>query len=128
MTRLKAALYFELGELYTGISLLSIKISNDQEREDFRNMLHVMRLDSYDFARANPDVFYMLPEARELQHIFSAMDFAKNHPGRPHDLALAMAFPFAVQSAVRGKTIDVKEFEKQAPQAFERIKKQLNLK
>ena len=127
VARLRTALYTELGELYSALSMLSDRASTDKEKEDFRNMLHVIRLDVYDYARSNPDLFYMIEEASELHHLFTAVDFAKNHPGRPHDLLLAMAFPYAVHSAVKNKKIDVAEFEKRAPQAFHTLKIKLNL-
>jgi hypothetical protein len=127
VTGLRTALYTELGDLYSALSILSTHATTEKEREDFRNMLHVIRLDAYEYARANPDLFYTLDESSELQHLFSAVDFAKNHPGRPHDLALAMAFPYAVQSAVKDNRIDVLEFGKRAPQAFHTLKVKLNL-
>lgn len=127
VARLKTALYVELGELYTSLSLLSAASYAPSAKEDFRNMLQVIRMDAYDYARSNPDIFYLLPEARELLHIFTAVDFAKNHPGRPQDLAFAMAFPYVVQSAVKDKKIDVKEFKKAAPQAMHTIRMKMNL-
>jgi hypothetical protein len=125
--RLQKALYFELGEVYKFVSLVTSGGGYPGGSDEKRAMVELVPLDVYRVAKSQPDIFYLLPEALELDNIFSAMYFAQRTKDPRMELAYAGAFPMAVENAVKNQKIDGEVFQAAHPVTYGAILKKLNI-
>jgi hypothetical protein len=76
--RMRRALYIELLEIYDAINTL-LKVHNGKRFSDETviKVVRSQRLDAYEHAKRNPDVFYCLKEAHAIDHAFGNLHSIK---------------------------------------------------
>jgi hypothetical protein len=72
--RIEHAIYSEMADLYERIHYLTTNDEwTDQQYEISASLLKQIRTEAHQFAKSNPDVFYTLPKALQIDEIYRGL-------------------------------------------------------
>jgi hypothetical protein len=124
---MRVALYNELGQRYSNITLfLRQAITTPVEQEGIAANLRLLSTNTYDWAKAQPAVFYKLKESHLIDNMYSSFTMMRSHLNTKgtgkHTITAARAFLHFIEDAVRKKVFDNELFERQVPLYYGMIK------
>jgi hypothetical protein len=74
-TRLRYAIYSELMQMYTAARVMTQADMQKTSTAAARATFRALRIDSYEFAKSQADVFFELPEAFVIEHLYRKLHF-----------------------------------------------------
>ena len=125
--RMKRALYSEMAQLYESVTTItgSIGIGDDVAKElnVIADLLKRLRIDAFEFAKSQPDVFYEIPEAFKLDEIYSTIHVAQVAQTMDSEEVCDFYDYFidAIERAIAHKSIDADLFKEASPSTFRKI-------
>ena len=129
--RLQHAIYSELAQLYNFLhNFPQERISTPHVQKATTNLLRHLRTDSYKFAKSQPDIFYELPEASEIDALYGYLHFIQS--GEPLHveglLEMGEALRRHIEDALATNRINVEMLKETDPKTFESIRQNAALK
>jgi hypothetical protein len=122
--RIEYAIYSEMADVYDGIHDLTTSDDwNAEQYETCAALLKQIKTEAHQYAKANPDIFYLIPNALNIDEIYRGLHTAQNVTNVKARTIVKMSHIFVetLQEAIIHHTIDVELFKKTSPKRYEMI-------
>jgi hypothetical protein len=126
--RIEHAIYSEIADIYQRVHNLTTGDEwTEQQYEISAALLKQIKTEAHQYAKSNPEIFYLIPNALNIDEIYRGLHIAQNVTGIDGHTVVLMAYMFvhSMQEATVKRTIDVDLFKQTSSKTYDLILKHI---